>query len=281
MTTATARLGLTMATYGEGPGGWGTWWNDNCNELEARLSSIFAGNPNGNVAGYWEGQRCTDQTNNKLYICSATGNAASASWTEIGSYAGFVGSINALTAATSPAIDDLLAMWDLSASGNRAITFKNYLRVVEQLTALTASDTDLTNDKIFLWDDSADEMKYGSPQNFSGIDPIAYSARALSATMAVTLATVVTFTHGLGAKAKDASAWYVNLSTQGGYVAGDKIKANAYNDAGIRGIQLIIDNDTQVKAAIAAIAPVWPTKDASSSFTLTATDWAVVIEAWT
>lgn len=172
MSTETARLGLTKATYGEYPGTWDQYARQDRDRLEDRLSTVYAGDPNGNVAGYWEGQRCTDQTNNRLYICSATGVAAVAVWTEIGSYAGFVGSINALTALTAPAVDDLFAIWDLSASGNRSLSFANFLTLMASLTALSASDIVMATDQLMIYDVSATTAKKIAPNDLAGLSKV-------------------------------------------------------------------------------------------------------------
>lgn len=281
MTTETARLGLTKATYGSEVGTWDVFERQDRDRLEDRLSTQFAGSPVGNVAGYWEGQRCTDTTNDLEYICTATGPAASASWVLLATRINALGNIDDLVALTAPAIDDLFAVWDLSASGNRAISFANALNVVTGLTALTASDTDLSNDLIYLYDTSASQVKKGTPQNFSGIDPIAYSARALSASFAVSFGSQISFTHALGARAKGAQAWFKNLSTEGGFSASETFLASQYFSTGMRGVGIAIVDDTTVKANIGAVAGVWNTLDGTSNFTMTASNWAIIIEAWT
>lgn len=47
--------------------------------MQANIIQHYAGNPNGNVAGTTYGL-CWDTTNNLLYVCTTTGNAASAVW---------------------------------------------------------------------------------------------------------------------------------------------------------------------------------------------------------
>lgn len=281
MTTETTKLGLTKATYGELPGSWDTFERQDRDRLEDRLTTQFAGNPNGNVAGYWKGQFSTDTTNNRTYVCSASGSATVATWTELASWINAIGQINALTALTAPAVGDLLPVWDLSASGNRSMSFTDMLKVVASLTALSASDTDLTNDQVLIYDASASDVRRGTPQSFSGIDPIAYSARYMSASTAFTLGSQLSFTHSLGAQAKGAQAWFKNVSTQGGFAAGEMFLGHQYHDSGMRGITIAIVDATTVRVIVNAVAGVFGTLDGTSNFTMTASNWAIVLEAWT
>jgi len=75
----TTKLGLAKQDQGE------TNWDDlarqNRDRLEARLTTQYAGDPNGNVAGYWVGQLCYDTTNKGFWVCAtATGDAATSVW---------------------------------------------------------------------------------------------------------------------------------------------------------------------------------------------------------
>lgn len=62
---------------------WHTSLNSGFDALEARVGKTYAGDPNGNVSGEWQGQTCWDSTNSELYVCTTTGNAASAVWRKI------------------------------------------------------------------------------------------------------------------------------------------------------------------------------------------------------
>lgn len=78
----TTNLGLELQA--QRTRSWHTLLNQNFQRIEDRLSTQYAGNPNGNVAGYWEGQFCYDTTNNKFYRCtSPTGVAATSVWTTL------------------------------------------------------------------------------------------------------------------------------------------------------------------------------------------------------
>jgi hypothetical protein len=79
-TTTLPKTGLNKQD--EGDVDWETALNTGFDNLESRIERTFAGDPNGNVAGYWIGQPCWDSTNNRLYLCTTTGNAANAVWTE-------------------------------------------------------------------------------------------------------------------------------------------------------------------------------------------------------
>lgn len=79
--TYTTKLGLSLAgSLGDAAGTWHTLWNADHNALEARLAATYAGDPNGNVAGYWIGQHCYDTSNHVVYTCTTTGDAATAVW---------------------------------------------------------------------------------------------------------------------------------------------------------------------------------------------------------
>lgn len=78
----TTKLGLAKADLGDEVGAWHTLWNDNQDIIEAAVACNYAGDPNGNVAGYWIGQNCYDTSNGIMYTCTTAGNAASAVWTK-------------------------------------------------------------------------------------------------------------------------------------------------------------------------------------------------------
>jgi len=76
----TPKLNLNQPAAGTRP--WTALHNDNMDALEARLTTQFAGSPQGNVAGFWVGQWCYDTTNGVFYRCTtATGSAATSNWT--------------------------------------------------------------------------------------------------------------------------------------------------------------------------------------------------------
>lgn len=64
----------------QGTQSWHTPLNANFDAIDERLPRSYAGNPNTNVAGVYVGQPILDSANGKLYICTGTGNAASAVW---------------------------------------------------------------------------------------------------------------------------------------------------------------------------------------------------------
>lgn len=83
--TYTTNLGLSQIPNGEQGGAWDTLYRQDMTRLEARLTTQYAGNPHGNVAGYFVGQQCYDTTNDKLYICiTATGVAGTSAWELLG-----------------------------------------------------------------------------------------------------------------------------------------------------------------------------------------------------
>lgn len=75
----TTKLGFYTGALGDGP--YDVYHNTAAQNLEDRVATQYAGNPNGNVAGWWKGQRCWDTTNDVEYVCTTTGDAASAVWT--------------------------------------------------------------------------------------------------------------------------------------------------------------------------------------------------------
>lgn len=80
--TKTSNLGLYNALeFGDSSGTWQNILNSNAQNLEDRLTLTYAGDPNGNVAGYWKGQWCYDSTTSQLWFCTyATGSAISSTW---------------------------------------------------------------------------------------------------------------------------------------------------------------------------------------------------------
>lgn len=78
--TYTLNLGLSQAAKGDLVGQWITIWNQDNQRMEDRLTTTYAGDPNGNVAGDFIGQRCWDSVNKLQYICTTTGIASVAVW---------------------------------------------------------------------------------------------------------------------------------------------------------------------------------------------------------
>lgn len=81
--TYTTKLGLSKVGLGDAVGTWDQLWSADSDVLEALLTTQYAGDPNGNVAGAWEGQLCYDTTNNVQYVCTTPGNAASTVWVRV------------------------------------------------------------------------------------------------------------------------------------------------------------------------------------------------------
>lgn len=78
--TYTTKVGLTQAAKGDLKGTWISEWNDDNAKIEARLATVYAGNPNANVEGFFVGQKCWDSTNKTEYVCTTIGNPATAVW---------------------------------------------------------------------------------------------------------------------------------------------------------------------------------------------------------
>lgn len=98
-TTYTNRLGQSKILQGEEQDNWDDLQRQDADRLEERLSTQYAGNPNGNVAGYWVGQFCYDTTNGRPYICTAaTAVAATSVWVSL---AIVIGALIRLTEAKS------------------------------------------------------------------------------------------------------------------------------------------------------------------------------------
>lgn len=91
-----------------------------------------AGNPNGTLAGIIL-QLCFDTTNNKLYICSATGSAVTATWVLLG--AAVVDPIQGGTGVSNPTIHTLPV-----AQGSSDFNFLGPLDNGELLIGSTGAD---------------------------------------------------------------------------------------------------------------------------------------------
>lgn len=92
-------------------------------------------------------------------------------------------------------------------------------------------------------------------------------------------ASVVSFTHGLGSRAKGGQIWVECLVSTGGYSVGDQVRIDNYYDGGQRGAVLAIDSNTVVKALLADLYTAW-TKGSTAVFVPVDTSWGVIIEAW-
>lgn len=91
-TTTLTKTGLKKQDQGDVD--WETALNSGFDNLEGRIERTYAGDPNGNVAGYWIGQPCWDSSNSKLYLCTTTGDAANAVWSEARVNENFAGDPN-------------------------------------------------------------------------------------------------------------------------------------------------------------------------------------------
>jgi len=78
--TTTTRHSLSK--QGKSDPDWHTALNSTLDALDLRLPWSYAGDPNSNVAGQYIGQPVWDSTNGKQYVCTTTGDAATAVWTE-------------------------------------------------------------------------------------------------------------------------------------------------------------------------------------------------------
>lgn len=81
-TTNTTNLALNKMDLGDLRASWHTLVNANMDIID-KLAMKYAGDPNGNVAGTWIGQTCWNTSSTRMYICTTTGNAASAVWTTL------------------------------------------------------------------------------------------------------------------------------------------------------------------------------------------------------
>ena len=110
---------------------------------------------------------------------------------------------------------------------------------------------------------------------------VAYTARAKSTvTTGFVAASVISFTHGLGARAKGGQIFLECIVSTGGYTTGQQIMLGGYYDAAIRGSWLFIDSDTTIKALLSDLS-ILPFSGSSGSFDPVDTSFGVTIECWT
>lgn len=67
--------------------------------------------------------------------------------------------VNTLTAETSPATGDKLAMYDATGAQTDGITLENMWKVINSFTSLASTDADSTSDTIAVYDSSATGIK--------------------------------------------------------------------------------------------------------------------------
>ncbi len=82
--TPTTRHGLSKQAYRDKL--WHTLLNLTLDKIDTRLPWNNAGDPNGVVAGDYLGQFIFDSTNAKEYVCTTTGIAADAVWTDFATF---------------------------------------------------------------------------------------------------------------------------------------------------------------------------------------------------
>lgn len=98
--TQTANLGLIKPEVGASEDEWNDKWTTNWDTLDAAFGLTYAGDPNGNVAGTYVGQRLFDTTNRLTWTCHTTGNSSTAVWTAEGDVE--IGAIASFHGATAP-----------------------------------------------------------------------------------------------------------------------------------------------------------------------------------
>lgn len=108
----------------------------------------------------------------------------------------------------------------------------------------------------------------------------AYTARAKSGLTAWADSSAVSFTHGMGARAKGGLVFMQCTTAEGNYAVGDQVLIGGSYDAGIRYAWIVIDSDTVIKAIMTTKYEI-PNKTTFASFTPTAANWSVFIECWT
>lgn len=101
MATKLTKSGLNKQDFKDPS--WHLPLNSGFDDLEARLGPTSSGDPNGSVAGSWQGQLCWDSSNDRPFVCETTGVATAASWQRVyaGAGGGWLGIENVLlTSAT-------------------------------------------------------------------------------------------------------------------------------------------------------------------------------------
>lgn len=93
-------------------------------------------------------------------------------------------------------------------------------------------------------------------------------------------ASVVSFTHGLGARAKAGQIYLECLVSTGGYTTGNQLLLGGWYDAALRGAWVSIDSDTAIKALLITLDSI-PFAGSSGSFDPVDTSFGVFIECWT
>lgn len=88
--------------------------------------------------------------------------------------------IDGLTAEAAPAVGDFLPFYDVSVTGNRKITFENFLKVINALTEETSPDR--AADMLALYDASGATVKKATPARVGGLVPL--SAQSIVANVA-------------------------------------------------------------------------------------------------
>jgi len=77
----TPNLTLEKPASGDQANQWGTTLNSNFDAIDTAIALKHAGTPQGNLAGSYVGQMAVDTANNIIYICTTSGNIATAVWT--------------------------------------------------------------------------------------------------------------------------------------------------------------------------------------------------------
>lgn len=133
MVDYTTKLGLAKQAQGENTGNWDDLERQDRDRIEERLATSYAGDPNGNVIGYFIGQYCWDSTNSILYACTTDGDASTAVWAKVNTPANVISSgyldTDGTAPTTAPSCDnsatDGLAIGNgavVAAAGTRALS---------------------------------------------------------------------------------------------------------------------------------------------------------------
>lgn len=176
-----------------------------------------------------------------------------------------------------PAIDDSVLLYDLSGTAATTMTLANLVAVVNGLTEDTTPD--VAADFLLSYDSSAGVAKKVKPSNLSP-----FSKSFTSSDQTITAAGALTIAHSLGAVPSFVQAYLVCQTGELGYTAGDVLVCPLTMDMSAtssRGVSCVVDaTNLNIRFGSSAASIGVLNKGTGNATSITDGNWKIRFKAW-
>ena len=279
MPTPTTTYALSKPTVGGDDNAWGTEINSALDKIDDLLDGTTAIKPNLD-AGLWKvGGVAVTSSAAELNILDGV-TASTAELNILDGVTASTAELNILDGVTAST-----AELNILDGATLTVTELNY---VDGVTSAIQTQIDAKYDSGDLASQAEAEAGTDNTKLMTPLR-VAQSVTALgktpsyqSAEQAVTAASNVTLTHGLGGLPANVQAWLVCKVSDGGYSVDDwlgPIGSETFGDGANNGI-VIAMNATQIKVQIGSQSIAMPSWSTGSRFSITTSSWRLVVRAW-